>query len=76
MPAMWSIARSMAREGTFLGDSEPYDAVVLDIGLPKMDGISVLEAWRRNGRAIAGADPHRARPLERQGAGLRCRRDD
>ena len=27
-------------------------AVVLDIGLPKMDGISVLEAWRRNGRAM------------------------
>ena len=39
-------------EGHFLGDSEPYDAVVLDIGLPKMDGISVLEAWRRNGRSM------------------------
>ena len=39
-------------EGHFLGDSEPYDAVVLDIGLPKMDGISVLEAWRRNKRAM------------------------
>lgn len=37
-------------EGHFLGDTEPYDAVILDIGLPKMDGISVLEAWRRNGR--------------------------
>ena len=39
-------------EGHYLGDGEPYDAVVLDIGLPKMDGISVLEAWRRNGRAM------------------------
>ena len=39
-------------EGHFLGDSEPYDAVVLDIGLPKMDGISVLEAWRRSGRSM------------------------
>ena len=57
-------------EGHFLGDSEPYDAVVLDIGLPKMDGISVLEAWRRGGRAHAGPDPDRARPLERQGAGV------
>src|SRR5689334_9790867 len=37
-------------EGHYLGDSEPYDAVILDIGLPKMDGISVLEAWRRNKR--------------------------
>ena len=34
-------------EGHFLGDSEPYDVVILDTGLPKMDGISVLEQWRR-----------------------------
>ena len=39
-------------EGHFLGDTEPYDAVVLDIGLPKMDGLSVLEAWRRDGRLV------------------------
>ena len=39
-------------EGHFLGDTEPYDAVVLDIGLPQMDGISVLEAWRRDGRVM------------------------
>ncbi|MFD1702189.1 response regulator transcription factor [Methylopila henanensis] len=37
-------------EGHFLGDTEPYDAIVLDIGLPKKDGISVLEQWRRDGR--------------------------
>src|SRR6188768_2233980 len=39
-------------EGHFLGDTEPYDAVVLDIGLPHMDGISVLEKWRRDGRKM------------------------
>ena len=39
-------------DGHFLGDTEPYDAVVLDIGLPRMDGISVLEAWRRAGRKM------------------------
>ena len=39
-------------EGHYLGETEPYDAVILDIGLPKMDGISVLEAWRRTGRAM------------------------
>jgi two-component system OmpR family response regulator len=39
-------------EGWFLGDTEPYDAVVLDIGLPKRDGLSVLEAWRRSGRVF------------------------
>jgi two-component system OmpR family response regulator len=37
-------------EGHFLGDTEPYDAVVLDIGLPKLDGISVLSQWRKAGR--------------------------
>ena len=37
-------------EGHFLGDTEPYDAIVLDIGLPKKDGLSVLEEWRRAGR--------------------------
>ena len=39
-------------EGHFLGDTEPYDAVVLDIGLPQLDGISVLEQWRRAGRMM------------------------
>ena len=39
-------------EGHFLGDTEPYDAVVLDIGLPQLDGLSVLEAWRRAGRTM------------------------
>jgi two-component system OmpR family response regulator len=39
-------------EGHFLGDTEPYDAVVLDIGLPQMDGISVMERWRRAGRKM------------------------
>ena len=39
-------------EGHFLGDTEPYDAVVLDIGLPQMDGISVVERWRRDGRKM------------------------
>lgn len=37
-------------EGHFLGDTEPYDAIVLDIGLPQMDGLSVLEEWRRSGK--------------------------
>ena len=61
-------------EGHYLGETEPYDAVILDIGLPKMDGISVLESWRRGRPRHAGADADRARPLERQGPGLRRRR--
>ncbi|PZF77750.1 DNA-binding response regulator [Aestuariivirga litoralis] len=39
-------------EGHFLGDTEPYDAVVLDLGLPILDGVSVLEKWRRAGRKM------------------------
>lgn len=39
-------------EGHFLGDTEPYDGVILDMGLPKMDGIRVLEKWRRDGRKM------------------------
>lgn len=36
-------------EGQFLGETEPYDAVVLDLGLPKVDGLTVLERWRQAG---------------------------
>jgi two-component system OmpR family response regulator len=36
-------------EAQFLGETEPYDAVILDLGLPKVDGVSVLERWRRAG---------------------------
>jgi len=39
-------------EGHFLGDTEPYDAVILDIGLPEMDGITVLEKGRAAGRVM------------------------
>lgn len=37
-------------EGGFLGETEPYDAIVLDLGLPKRDGVSVLKRWRGEGR--------------------------
>lgn len=33
-------------EAAFLGSTEPYDMIILDIGLPKRDGISVLKEWR------------------------------
>ena len=39
-------------EGHFLGDTEPYDAIILDLGLPKLDGLSVLESWRKDGRCV------------------------
>jgi DNA-binding response OmpR family regulator len=36
----------------FLGDTEDYDLVVLDLGLPKLDGVQVLKRWRANGRSM------------------------
>jgi len=41
---------SDGEDGHFLGETEPYDAVVLDLGLPKLDGLSVLERWRKAGK--------------------------
>ncbi|ALP41526.1 response regulator transcription factor [Aeromonas schubertii] len=36
-------------EASFLGATEPYDAIVLDLGLPGRDGLSVLKEWRSQG---------------------------
>ncbi len=63
-------------EGHFLGDTEPYDAAVLDLGLPKRGGLSVLDAWRRDGRRfpvliLSARDTWREKVL-----GLRSGADD
>ena len=39
-------------DGQHLGDTELYDAAVLDLGLPKVTGIAVLKAWRSSGRTL------------------------
>jgi two-component system, OmpR family, response regulator len=36
----------------FLGQTERYDAVVLDLGLPRLDGLSVLRRWRESGLSM------------------------
>jgi two-component system, OmpR family, response regulator len=39
-------------DGQFLGETEPYDLAILDLGLPKIDGLSVLKYWRKEGRTM------------------------
>ena len=36
--------------GLFLGETEAYDAIVLDLGLPEIDGLTVLDRWRKQGK--------------------------
>ncbi|MBC7379929.1 MAG: response regulator transcription factor [Burkholderiaceae bacterium] len=40
------------QDAQFLGDTEAFDAVVLDLGLPVIDGLTVLKRWRSSGRAM------------------------
>ena len=37
-------------DGHFLGSTENYDAIILDLGLPEVDGLTVLDRWRREGK--------------------------
>ncbi|MGU3538919.1 response regulator transcription factor [Methylobacterium sp. A54F] len=39
-------------DGAHLGETESYDAVALDLGLPRRDGVSVLRGWREAGRTM------------------------
>jgi len=39
-------------DGQHMGETEAYDAAVLDLGLPKIPGATVLRAWRKAGRQL------------------------
>jgi two-component system OmpR family response regulator len=38
--------------GWFMGDTEPYDTIILDLGLPRLDGLSLLQKWRFSGNHV------------------------
>ncbi|CAN5649144.1 response regulator transcription factor [soil metagenome] len=40
------------QDAQFLGETEAFDAVVLDLGLPVIDGLTVLKRWRSSGRTM------------------------
>jgi two-component system OmpR family response regulator len=40
------------RDAWFAGDVEDYDVAILDLGLPQLDGLSVLRRWRATGRSF------------------------
>jgi two-component system OmpR family response regulator len=63
-------------EGQFLGDTESYDIVLLDIGLPKRDGLSVLQQWRRTGRDMPVLILTARDTWREKVAGLRAGADD
>ena len=39
-------------DGQFMGETEPYDIAILDLGLPQVDGLTILKAWRKEGRTL------------------------
>ncbi|UJS25716.1 response regulator transcription factor [Thiothrix winogradskyi] len=39
-------------DGEFMGDETPYDAVILDLGLPQRSGLEVLQHWRQRGNRV------------------------
>ena len=63
-------------EGFFLGETESYDAVILDLGLPKLDGIEVLERWRGKGNNVPVIVLTSRHTWREKVAGLRAGADD
>ena len=63
-------------KGWFMGDTEAYDAVILDLGLPKLDGLTVLQRWRQGGNHIPVLILTSRDTWREKVAGLRAGADD
>ena len=63
-------------KGWFMGDTESYDAVVLDLGLPKLDGLTVLQRWRQGGNHVPVLILTSRDTWREKVAGLRAGADD
>jgi two-component system OmpR family response regulator len=63
-------------EGLFLGETEHYDAIVLDLGLPKLDGLDVLERWRSANNEVPVMILTSRHTWREKVAGLRAGADD
>jgi two-component system OmpR family response regulator len=69
----------VAHEGEqayFLGDTEAWDLVLLDLGLPDMHGIEVLERWRASGNQVPVLVLTSRQTWREKVAGLRAGADD
>jgi two-component system OmpR family response regulator len=63
-------------DGQFLGESEPYDAIILDLGIPKRDGLAVLENWRNGGNEVPVVVLTSRKTWREKVMGLRAGADD
>ena len=62
--------------GWFLGDTEAYDAIILDLGLPKVDGLTILQRWRQSGNPVPVLILTSRDTWREKVAGLRAGADD
>ena len=63
-------------EGYFLGDTEIWDVIILDLGLPKLDGLEVLQRWRAGGNQVPVLILTSRQTWRARVAGLRAGADD
>ena len=63
-------------QGWIMGDTEAYDAVILDLGLPKLDGLTVLQRWRQGGNHVPVLILTSRDTWREKVAGLRAGADD